>query len=135
MALSDAAVAVLDRMKAISGNGEYVFPSPRKPGMPLGAESMLDLLREMGRSCTTHGFRATFSTWCVEKTNTPTEMREMQLGHQVGNAVVVSYMRSDMFEKRRDLLRLWADHCAGLIPVDDAAEATAGKVIPIIKRG
>jgi integrase len=134
MALSDAAVAVLDRMKAISGNGEYVFPSPRKPGASIGEEAMLDLLRKMGRSCTTHGFRSTFSTWCVERTTVPVEMREMQLGHRVGNDVLLSYMRSDMFQRRRDLLRMWSEHCAGLLPYDEA-EDTAGKVIPIRARG
>ena len=107
--LSDAATLIL---AALPGDRSgRVF---RHRGRALSNMSMLMLLRRMGRSdLTVHGFRSTFSDWCAEQTNTPSEVREMALAHAVGDKVEAAYRRGDLFEKRRSLANAWAAYCSG----------------------
>ena len=59
-ALSDAAMALLDEMRAIRSS-DLIFPGSRI-GRPLSGMAMLMLLRRIGRGeLTIHGFRSTFS--------------------------------------------------------------------------
>ncbi len=121
--LSPQAVAVL---KALPRLGEFVFPST-KPGKPLSNMAMLSLLKDMnrddagkarwvdpksGRPITPHGLRATFRTW-GEDVGFPRELLEESLGHQIGTAVERAYRRTDGFDRRRNVMRAWADFCSG----------------------
>lgn len=102
--LSQAAMAILRLLEA-ARTGDKVFP--------ISNMAMLMLLRRMGRGdLTAHGFRSTFSDWCAEQTNTPSEVREMALAHTVGDKVEAAYRRGDMFDKRRQLADAWARYCA-----------------------
>ena len=70
------------------------------------------VLRRMERGeFTAHGFRSTFRDWAAEQTNAPREIAELCLAHFVGNAVERAYRRSDLFDKRRDLMERWARFC------------------------
>jgi integrase len=60
---------------------------------------------------TTHGLRTSFRTWAAECTSFPAEIAEQALAHVTGNAVEQAYQRSDVLEKRRELMQAWADHC------------------------
>jgi integrase len=116
--LSDAAAAVLADLAAIR-SGEYVFPGART-GRPLSNMALAMLLRRIGRGdLTVHGFRSTFSDWCAEQTNTPSEVREMALAHVVGDKVEAAYRRGDLFEKRRQLAEAWSRYCAAAPPETD----------------
>jgi integrase len=76
--------------------------------------AFLMTLRRMGhRDLTAHGFRSTFSDWCAEQTNTPSEVREMALAHTVSDKVEAAYRRGDLFQKRRALAEAWAAFCTG----------------------
>ena len=115
VSLSAPAVAILETMLRIAGNGEpsaYVFPGSNR-NKPLSNMALLALLRRMGRDdLTAHGFRSTFRDWCAERTNFPSEVAEMALAHAVGDKVEAAYRRGDMFEKRRALMTRWAEACA-----------------------
>lgn len=54
-----------------------------------------------------HGFRSSFADWCAEQASPEftTEEREMAMSHPVGNAVVASYLRTAMFDRRGRWLR------------------------------
>jgi integrase len=120
--LSDAALAIVERM-AKSRVGEAVFPGAKAAALSDAAMTML--LRRMGRGeITVHGFRSTFSDWCAERTNFPTEVREMALAHAVGDKVEAAYRRGDLFAKRRQLMQAWAKFCA-------AAPVATGEVVPL----
>jgi integrase len=56
-----------------------------------------------------HGFRATHRTWAAEQTDYPEEVRKLASGHAVGDAVKEAYQRTDLLEKRRNLMNDWAD--------------------------
>ena len=81
---------------------------------PIGSTAMLELVkRHMGRvGVTPHGFRATFSTWVTEQTDTPT-IRELALAHVSGDKVASAYQRSVLLEKRRTLMERWGRFCVG----------------------
>jgi integrase len=108
--LSDAALAIVQQMQE-ARRGDYVFPGGKRD-RPLSNMAFLMLLRRMGRGdLTTHGFRSTFSDWCSELTQFPAEVREMALAHAVGDKVEAAYRRGDLFGKRRDAMRAWAEYC------------------------
>jgi integrase len=110
--LSEAAVAILRAMAEIR-QGDFAFPGQRSD-RPLSNMALLMLLRRMGRGdLTGHGFRSTFSDWCAEQTNFPSEVREMALAHAVGDRVEAAYRRGDLFQKRRELMAAWARYAEG----------------------
>jgi integrase len=59
------------------------------------------------RPAVPHGLRSTFRVWAAEKTDYPSDMAEHALAHAVGNAVERAYLRSDMVEKRRGMMKAW----------------------------
>jgi integrase len=60
---------------------------------------------------TVHGFRSAFRDWAAEMTSFPHEVCEQALAHTVGSAVERAYRRTDMFEKRRQLMEAWGAFC------------------------
>jgi len=69
-------------------------------------------LRRMNvTSATVHGFRSSFRDWVAAETSTDYEVAENALAHTVGNAIGQSYLRGDLLEKRRDLMRKWDQYC------------------------
>ncbi|VVQ07822.1 hypothetical protein PS934_03261 [Pseudomonas fluorescens] len=70
-----------------------------------------NLLRSMGLpDITTHGFRATFRTWASECTLYPREVCELALAHDERDQTEAAYSRSNLLEKRRELMQAWADY-------------------------
>lgn len=63
--------------------------------------------RDSGKDATPHGFRSSFRDWAAEHTEYPRELAEIALAHDVGSSVERAYMRSDMVEKRRELMNDW----------------------------
>ena len=71
----------------------------------------IKLLRGNGlaETATVHGFRTSFKTWCMETTDTPWAVGEAALAHTLGNSTEQAYARTDLFDRRRDLMQHWAD--------------------------
>ncbi len=105
--LTDEMMCILAQMKKLSST--YVFEG-QKRHKPLSNMSMLMLLRRMGRGqFTVHGFRSTFRDWAGEAAGAPREVAEAALAHQVGSDVERAYARSDLLERRRELMASWSD--------------------------
>jgi len=91
-----------------------VFPSPR--GTALSDMALSQLMRglvergEITVETVPHGFRSTFRDWAAEKTSYPDEIRKAASGHTAGDAVQKAYQRSDLLEKRRELMNDWAEY-------------------------
>lgn len=115
--LSDAALGVLDRVRCL--HLELVFPSPqRRTGEAsdkiLSENAGSALLKRMGyEGITLHGFRSTFRDWCAESAHADREVAEAALSHATGNAVEQAYARSDLFDRRKELMAAWARYCIG----------------------
>lgn len=78
-----------------------------KQGKPLHDHAMQERLKTLRTGCTVHGFRSTFKDWAMEA-GYPSELSEMALAHTVGDATERAYRRTDMIEKRREMMAAWA---------------------------
>ena len=113
VALSDEALATLEAARSLSGGEGVIFPSPMKPGRPLSDMTLTKLLRDLGLAerATIHGMRSAFRDWCAD-TGKPRELAEAALAHSVGG-VEGAYFRSDLFERRREVMQSWAGFLSG----------------------
>ena len=108
--LSPQAIAVLKKAREIAVSN-VVFPSPT--GKALSDMALSELMRgmrergELGAEAVPHGFRSTFRDWAAEQTSFPEEIRKVASGHTVGNAVDRAYQRTDLLDKRRELMNRW----------------------------
>ena len=117
--LSDEAMHLLETLPRIEG--ETPFSPGALRGKPLSDMTMNKVMRDMGVDAVPHGFRPAFSSWCASSTSYPTEVREMALAHAIGDGTVAAYQRSDLFDKRRNLMADWAKFI-------NAAPVVAGNV-------
>ena len=82
-------------------------------GVPQNA--LLNVLERAGRDdVTVHGFRAAFRIWGAEQTAYPRDLLEFSLAHKITDAVEAAYNRTDMLERRRQLMMDWASFCEGV---------------------
>ena len=109
--LSDAALAVLERARALDDGSGLIFPSPRTRGRPMSDMTLTKILRTTGLAerAVVYGFRSSFRDFASERTNTPHAEMKLSLAHAVGFAVEQAYARSNLLEKRRALMQRWAD--------------------------
>jgi integrase len=118
--LSKRVIEILEELKKGSVS-DFVFPN--SAGMPMSNMAMLTMLKRMnsgqekwldpttGKPIVPHGFRATFRTWSEETTHFPNAIVEEAMGHVVGSSVERAYRRTDVLEKRRELMNTWAFYC------------------------
>ena len=113
--LSSRAVEVLQEAKRLGGSSGdecagLVFPSRR--GNPIRDAKLSALVRKLDIAAVPHGFRSSFRDWASERTNHPREVVEAALAHVVSNQTEAAYARSDLFERRRQLMDDWMRHLA-----------------------
>ena len=68
---------------------------------------MSKLCKENNVGCVPHGMRSSFRDWCGE-TGVNREVAERALGHEIRNAVEKAYARTDLLERRRQLMENWS---------------------------
>jgi len=66
-----------------------------------------------------HGCRSSFKDWASETTSFPDFVSEGALAHASADKVRAAYARSDLFEKRRELMQAWGNYC---VPTPAPAE-------------
>lgn len=109
--LSDAAVSVLERARVYYAPcSDLIFPG-RNVMRPMSDMTLLKILRYAKLPYTVHGFRSSFRDWAAEQTSYPGEVAEAALAHTVSNRVEAAYRRTNYLEKRRELMREWANFC------------------------
>lgn len=105
--LSAGALKVLEHAKALGANNGVVFPGLR--GKPISEITMSRLFHRLEIGCVPHGMRSTFRDWCSE-TGVAREVAEASLAHVVKNKVEAAYARSDLLERRREVMDAWSDY-------------------------
>lgn len=120
--LTDEVIMLLESLPRMDGT-DLVFPGMKKEN-PISEMTMTKVMRSMGVDAVPHGFRATFSSWCASSTAYPSEVREMALAHAIKDGTVAAYQRSDLFEKRRNLMADWSKFI-------NTAPVVADNVVPI----
>lgn len=124
--LTPEAVELLEALPRMDGT-PYVFFAPR--GGMLSDMSLSAVMRRMqeaeekagragyldpqnARPAVPHGLRSTFRQWAAER-GYPRDMAEIALAHFIGSDVERAYQRSDMLERRRDMMAAWASFLRG----------------------
>ncbi|MCX1218245.1 tyrosine-type recombinase/integrase, partial [Escherichia coli] len=108
--LSDKAIAILEMMKPLSENREFIFPSRIKPNQPMNSQTVNASLKRAGFSgvLVSHGLRSIAST-ALNEQGFPPDVIEAALAHVDKNEVRRAYNRSDYLEQRRPMMQWWAD--------------------------
>ncbi len=107
------ALAELEALRAVTGNGRLVFPCVRTVLRPISENTLNAALRRLGYSkeeATSHGFRATASTLLNESGKWNPDAIERQLAHVEKNAVRRAYARGEHWDERVKMMQWWADH-------------------------
>ena len=104
--LSDAALAVLTAAREIADGTGLLFPSAT--GRAMSDSTLSKLVKELGIDGTPHGMRSAFRQFAAERTNIPREVCEIALAHVNPNRVEAAYQRSSLFDKRAELMNIWA---------------------------
>lgn len=109
--LSRQAIAVLEQLKALTGQYELVFPSERGR-KPMSENTMTFALYRMGYKsrATPHGFRATASSILNEQ-GFNRDAIERQLAHMERNKVRGAYTHhAEYLPERKKMMTWWADY-------------------------
>jgi integrase len=107
--LCKEALSIIQSIPRIAGS-EYLFTGTRS-GKPLSDAVFKKLMERMGvTGITTHGFRSTFRDWAAEQTSFPREVIESALAHQLKDKAEAAYFRSNLLDKRRELMNKWSDY-------------------------
>ena len=104
--LSSGALAVLREARSLRDGSDLVFPSVR--GRALSDATISKMVRELGIAAVPHGFRSSFRDWAAECSDAPREVCELALAHMNSDRVEAAYRRSDLFERRRELMEEWS---------------------------
>jgi len=105
--LPSRCMEILASAKEISQGSGYIFEGT-KPNKPLSENTFNKLMKELGLDVHAHGFRTSFRTWTQEKTNYPREIAEAALAHSLSDKAEAAYARSDLLEKRAEMMEAWA---------------------------
>jgi integrase len=129
--LQPQTIRLLNALPRFAGT-DVIFPSTR--GGSLSDMALSQLMRGMRKrgeltvEAVPHGFRSTFRDWAAEQTNYPDEIRKAASGHAVGDAVKNAYQRTDLLEKRRNLMNDWANY------IDHTSANNTANVTPIKRK-
>ena len=118
--LSNRCMEILEEAQNINQGSDYIFEGT-KPDKPLSENTFNKLMKELGLDVHAHGFRTSFRTWSQEKTNYPREIAEAALAHSLRDKAEAAYARSDLLEKRAEMMEAWAQFIS----------ADASDIVPI----
>jgi integrase len=110
--LSNQAIALLRDIHPATGDGQYVFPSPRSRTRPLSNVALLAALRRLGYeqgTATVHGFRSTAST-LLKAQRWNRNWIEKQLAPGERDRGRSAYNYAAYLPKRKVMMQAWANY-------------------------
>ena len=129
--LCTQAIILLNDIKPLSGNGEYVFQGGNNPDKAMSEAAINAALRRMGYDTKTqitgHGFRAMARTILHERLNVDPHIIEHQLAHVVSDNLGSAYNRTKFLAQRKVMMQQWANYLdelkigAKIIPLHDSS--------------
>lgn len=107
--LSRQALEVLEQVRTINGQREFVFHSPQSRGH-ISNNTMLYALYRMGYKSrmTGHGFRGLAAT-VLREMGYPRDVVDRQLAHAERNQVTAAYVHAEYLPERRQMMQHWSD--------------------------
>lgn len=115
--LSRQALAILESMRGLSGNGKYVFPSVRTRARPISDNTINAALRRLDYSkeqMTAHGFRTSASSLLNESGKWNPDAIERALAHMVAGSIRRIYNQSAYWAERVEMAQWWSDYLCQL---------------------
>lgn len=114
--LSPEAMAVLEAARG--QDADLIFPSIQRnadgSGKVMSDMVFKALFLRMGKDgFVTHGFRSSFRDWCSESARAEREVAEAALSHAMGPEQERAYARSDLLDRRRELMCRWSSYLVG----------------------
>ena len=127
--LSSQSIELLQAVKLITGQGRYVFASPRSwtGNRQMSEATINSTFRAMGYErdeVTAHGFRHTASTMLNESGLWSPDAIERELAHVEENKIRGTYNAAQYLEERARMMQWWSDKVMGLA---EAVKAKAQK--------
>lgn len=109
--LTPQTIEILTRLKPMTGDRKYLFPSYIDHNKHCNVESANKVLSRMGykNKLVAHGLRALASTTLNEQGHDP-DVIEATLSHVDKNEVRRAYNRAEYLERRRVLMCWWSQH-------------------------
>jgi len=125
--LSKQAVVLLEHLRPLTGNSEYLFPNRSNLTRPVSIGVLWKIVARMGYQghFSPHGIRATGSTILNEQ-GFRADVIERQLAHQERDKTRASYNQAEYLKERRLMMQQWADYLDVLVE--------GGDVVPIKKK-
>lgn len=126
--LSRQSLEILRELQPLTGDGKYLFPSPRTSDRPMSDNAILSALRRMGYTgdqMTGHGFRSMASTLLNEQ-GWHRDAIERQLAHAERDSIRAAYNYAQHLPERRRMMQTWADYLGEL--------RKGGEIIPFMKK-
>ena len=114
--LSKQALKILVELKAVTGDGKYLFPSTRSSQRSMSDNTINAALRRLGYDqdeMTGHGFRSMASTLLHEQ-GWFHDAIERQLAHAERDKISAAYNYADHLPKRVEMMQHWSDYLDGL---------------------
>src|SRR5690606_21950670 len=110
--LSKQAMTTLDELRKLTGGGDYLFPSYRKPGQVMSATTLNKALERMGYlgRFSSHGFRSTATT-LLGLLSYPENRVDLQLAHskRKKDSSRAPYDHTKYISSRKIIMQDWAD--------------------------
>jgi integrase len=126
--LSEQAIAILEQLKHMTGQYQFIFPGRIQHSKPMSEMAMNVLIRRIGYSgrVTGHGFRHTMSTILHEQ-GYNTAWIETQLAHVDKNSIRGTYNHAQYLDGRREMLQWYADYMDSLEQGGNVVHGKFGK--------
>jgi integrase len=112
--LAGRTVVILRELRAITGQGKFLFPSVRSATRCMSENTINAALRRLGfekHEMTGHGFRSAASSMLNESGLWNADAIERQLAHVDADAVRKAYARADFWDERVRMMAWWAERC------------------------
>ena len=93
-------------------NYDFLFVAQGR-NRPISNNAMRNLIRKNFIDITVHGFRSSFREWAEEHGSFQHNAIEYCLAHQTLTPVQRSYMRSDLFDQRKEIMNNWSEFVKG----------------------
>jgi integrase len=113
--LSKQALAILQELRAFTGNCKHMFPGARDRNRPMSDATLNAALQRLGFDTNTiqpHGFRHTASTF-LNEFGFDADIVEAQLGHAT-RGVRGIYNKAKYLPRRHEMMQAWANYLDSL---------------------